>query len=151
MGKDGSGFEKGRMLQCRKMRCRMVALQVNVVRWVRSRGYRGCRPSFTVGRRPIRAAGSMTCSISCVTATLIVAFSRVAGNRGARTPGVDGLTVADVEAAIGVPGFLDDLRAQLKAGMFRPLPVRERMISKPGGSGKVRRLGIPTVADRVIQ
>src|SRR5206468_8197925 len=66
-------------------------------------------------------------------------------------PGVDGLTVADVEAAIGVPGFLDDLRAQLKAGMFRPLPVRERMISKPGGSGKVRRLGIPTVADRVVQ
>jgi len=87
----------------------------------------------------------------CDPATLIVAFSRVVGNRGARTPGVDGLTVADVEAAIGVPGFLDDLRAQLKAGMFRPLPVRERMIPKPGGSGKVRRLGIPTVADRVIQ
>ena len=31
------------------------------------RGYRGCRPSFTVGRRPILAAGSMTCSTSCTT------------------------------------------------------------------------------------
>jgi RNA-directed DNA polymerase len=84
-------------------------------------------------------------------ATLLLAFARVAGNLGARTPGVDGLTVADVEERIGVPGFLDDLRAQLKAGTFRPLPVRERKIPKPGGSGKVRKLGIPTVADRVVQ
>jgi RNA-directed DNA polymerase len=84
-------------------------------------------------------------------ATLVVAFDRVAGNTGARTAGVDGLTVADVEMQMGVPGFLDDLRAQLKAGTFRPLPVRERMIPKPGGSGKVRSLGIPTVADRVVQ
>ena len=53
-------------------------------------------------------------------ATLIVAFDRVAGNTGSRTPGVDGLTVADVERTVGVPGFLDDLRAQLKAGTYRP-------------------------------
>jgi RNA-directed DNA polymerase len=84
-------------------------------------------------------------------ATLLVAFGRVAGNTGARTAGVDGLTVADVEEHIGVPGFLDDLRAQLKQGTFRPLPVRERKIPKPGGSGKVRSLGIPTVTDRVVQ
>src|SRR5215218_8749755 len=87
----------------------------------------------------------------CDPATLIVAFDRVAGNTGSRTAGVDGLTVADVEEQVGVPGFLDDLRAQLKAGTFRPLPVRERKIPKPGGSGKVRSLGIPTVADRVVQ
>ncbi|MGI5152972.1 group II intron reverse transcriptase/maturase [Plantactinospora sp. CA-294935] len=84
-------------------------------------------------------------------ATLIVAFDRVAGNRGANTPGVDGLTAAEVEAVVGVPGFLDDIRGQLKAGAFRPLPVRERKIPKPGGSGKVRKLGIPTIADRVVQ
>jgi len=84
-------------------------------------------------------------------ATLIVAFDRVAGNTGSRTAGVDGLTVAHVEKQVGVPGFLDDLRAHLKAGTFRPLPVRERKIPKPGGSGKLRRLGIPTVADRVVQ
>jgi RNA-directed DNA polymerase len=84
-------------------------------------------------------------------ATLIMAFDRVAGNRGARTPGVDGLRVADIEECMGVPGFLDDLRAAVKDGSFRPLPVRERKISKPGGSGKVRNLDIPTVADRVVQ
>src|ERR1700716_4140915 len=61
-------------------------------------------------------------------ATLIAAWFRVAGNHGARTAGVDGLRVADVEQQIGVPGFLHDLRAALKDGSFRPLPVRERKI-----------------------
>jgi len=84
-------------------------------------------------------------------ATLIVAYGRVAGNHGANTPGVDGLTVARIEEAVGVPGFLDDLRRALKAGEFCPLPVRERAIPKPGGSGKVRKLGIPVIADRVVQ
>ncbi len=84
-------------------------------------------------------------------ATLRVAFERVAGNTGARTPGVDGLTVDAVETSVGMPGFLDDLRQGLKDGTFRPLPVRERSIPKPGGSGKVRKLGIPTIADRVVQ
>jgi RNA-directed DNA polymerase len=84
-------------------------------------------------------------------ATLFQAYCRVAGNRGANTPGVDGVTVALVEERTGVPGFLDDLRAQLKAGTFRPLPVRERNIPKPGGSGKLRKLGIPAIADRVVQ
>ncbi len=43
----------------------------------------------------------------CDPATLIVAFDRVAGNRGARTAGADGVTVADVEQLTGrarVPG-----------------------------------------------
>jgi RNA-directed DNA polymerase len=84
-------------------------------------------------------------------ATLIVAYARVAGNQGARTPGVDGFRVADIEQHVGVPGYLDDLRAAVKSGSFQPLPVRERSIPKPGGSGKVRKLGIPTIADRVVQ
>jgi RNA-directed DNA polymerase len=84
-------------------------------------------------------------------ATLLLAFDRVAINQGADTPGVDGITAAWVEETVGVPGFLDDLRAALKDGSFRPLPVRERMIPKPGGSGKLRKLGIPVIADRVVQ
>ncbi|GAA2655650.1 hypothetical protein GCM10010425_82970 [Streptomyces spororaveus] len=84
-------------------------------------------------------------------ATLTMAFDRVAGNQGARTAGIDDLTVADVEEQIGVLRFLDDLRARLRSGAFRALPVREKQIPKPGGSGKLRRLGIPTVADRVVQ
>jgi RNA-directed DNA polymerase len=79
-------------------------------------------------------------------ATLIVAWDRVATNRGAKTAGSDGWTVTRIETEVGVSAFLDDLRTQIKSGEFRPQPVRERKIPKPGGSGKVRRLGIPTEA-----
>jgi RNA-directed DNA polymerase len=84
-------------------------------------------------------------------ATLRVAFDRVATNRGAQTPGSDGYTVARIASEVGVERFLDDLRQALKSGGYRPQPVRERKIPKPGGAGKVRRLGIPTIADRVVQ
>ncbi|MFR9799987.1 hypothetical protein ACL02U_29450 [Streptomyces sp. MS06] len=80
---------------------------------------------------------------------LLVAWDRVRGNKGARTAGVDGRTAASIEAGQGVEGFLDELRASLKDRSFRPLPVRERMI--PKANGKLRRLGIATIRDRVVQ
>jgi RNA-directed DNA polymerase len=83
-------------------------------------------------------------------ATLFVAWQRVVGNTGARSAGVDGRRAVDIDDD-GVQDFLDDLRIAVKVGTFRPMPVRERMIPKPGGGGKMRRLGIPTVADRVVQ
>lgn len=45
--------------------------------------------------------------------------------------------------------FLEDIRSSLKDGSFRPLPVRQVEIPKKGG--KTRRLGIPTLRDRVAQ
>ena len=85
-------------------------------------------------------------------ATLSVAFARVAGNTGARHSGRRRLRTVDVRgAARWGRGFLDDLRAQVKDGSFRPLPVRQRLIPKGHGSGKLRSLGIPTIADRVVQ
>ena len=68
-------------------------------------------------------------------------------NRGA--PGVDGLTV-DAVAAAGVEEFLQDLSQQLRAGIYRPAPLRRVMIPKPGRPGEFRPLSIPTVADRVV-
>ena len=82
-------------------------------------------------------------NLVCDPATLVVAWSRVSRNRGSRTAGVDAATRRRVEA-LGVERFLKELRAELKAGMFRPLPVRERLIPKRDGSK--RRLGIPTVS-----
>ncbi|WP_406349337.1 group II intron reverse transcriptase/maturase [Streptomyces sp. NBC_00144] len=82
-------------------------------------------------------------------AFLLVAWDRVRGNKGARTAGVDGKTARYIEAAQGVEIFLDKLRSQVKDRSFAPVPVRERMI--PKANGKLRRLGIPTVADRVVQ
>ena len=51
----------------------------------------------------------------CDPATLLVAFERVAGNQGANTPGVDGLTVAWVEEFVGVPGRPADARPPFQA------------------------------------
>jgi RNA-directed DNA polymerase len=82
-------------------------------------------------------------------AFLLVAWDRVRGNKGARTAGVDGQTAYYLEAVRGVEGFLEELREDVKTRRFRPLPVRERMI--PKANGKLRRLGIPAVRDRVVQ
>jgi RNA-directed DNA polymerase len=83
-------------------------------------------------------------------AFLAVAWRRVRGNRGARSSGIDGVTAGDIErSAGGVEGFLADLRDDLKSRQFCPLPVRERRIPKDGG--RYRRLGIPTIRDRVVQ
>jgi RNA-directed DNA polymerase len=87
-------------------------------------------------------------NLVCEPATLVVAWHRVRANRGSRTAGVDGTSARDVEQA-GVVSFLSGLRRQLRDGSYRPTPVRERAIPKRGG--KVRRLGIATIRDRVVQ
>jgi RNA-directed DNA polymerase len=74
------------------------------------------------------------------------AWERVRSNRGAA--GVDRVTVAAVED-YGVERMLSELRADLRAGSYRPAPARRVDIPKPDG-GK-RPLGIPTVRDRVAQ
>ena len=82
-------------------------------------------------------------------AFLWVAWARVRTNKGARTAGVDGETARYIEHVRGVDGFLTELREQLKARTFRPLPARQRAI--PKANRKVRYLGIATIRDRVAQ
>jgi len=82
-------------------------------------------------------------------AVLILAWQRVRSNRGARSAGVDGTTAHYIQAVKGEHAFLSELRDTLKAREFSPVAVREVMIPKAGG--KRRRLGIATVADRVVQ
>jgi RNA-directed DNA polymerase len=88
-------------------------------------------------------------NLVCDPAFLAEGWRRVKGNRGARSAGVDGQTAHYLSAVRGEDIFLAELRADLKARTFEPLPVRERMI--PKASGKLRRLGIPTLRDRVVQ
>jgi len=83
-------------------------------------------------------------------AFLVHAWERVSSNKGAGTPGVDRATVAEVEAGVGVEAFLGQIRDSLKSGEFSPVEVQQVTIPK-GHSGKVRKLGIPTIADRVVQ
>jgi RNA-directed DNA polymerase len=87
-------------------------------------------------------------NLVCDPAVLVVAWARVRGNRGKRAAGVDGLRPQSIFSA--EEEFLPRLRHDLKARLFTPLPVRERMIPKPG-STKLRRLGIPTARDRTVQ
>ncbi len=107
---------------------RVLKIQTKLHRWARDEPHRRFDDLFNLVADP---------------AFLLVAWDRVRGNKGARTAGVDGRTAASIQGQ-GVGEFLDGLRASLKDRSFRPLPVRERMIPKAGG--KLRRLGIATVA-----
>jgi RNA-directed DNA polymerase len=82
-------------------------------------------------------------NLVCDPAFLTVAWRRVRTNRGARTAGVDAQIACGIRAGQGEAAFLAELAAEVKGRTFRPLPVRERLIPKPGGTK--RRLGIPTV------
>jgi len=74
------------------------------------------------------------------------AYKQVKRNHGA--PGIDGMTV---EAALPwLRENRDELLKSIREGKYKPSPVRRKEIPKPDGSG-VRKLGIPTVIDRVIQ
>ena len=73
------------------------------------------------------------------------AYKRVKANKGA--PGVDGMTI---EAAL--PWLKEnhrDLVERIRKGKYTPSPVRRVEIPKPDGG--IRKLGIPTVTDRIIQ
>lgn len=83
-------------------------------------------------------------------AFLMHAWERVSTNKGARTAGIDKVTVAWVESRMGVQVFLGQIRDSLKSGEYTPAEVRQVMIPK-STPGKFRKLGIPTVADRVVQ
>lgn len=74
------------------------------------------------------------------------AWKQVKANRGAA--GVDGVTLADVEA-YGVERMLGEVQEALGEGRYRAPAVLRRYI--PKADGKKRPLGIPTVKDRVVQ
>ncbi len=116
-------------------RARVLGIQTKLHQWARSDAHRRFDDLFNLVADP---------------AFLIVAWDRVRGNKGARSAGVDGQTAYYVETERGTTAFLTEVRDALRAGTFRPLPVKERMIPKPGTRQR-RRLGIPTVTDRVVQ
>lgn len=76
---------------------------------------------------------------------LLRAYSRVKRNKGA--PGTDGMTVQELGAYLR--SNIENIREQLLSGIYQPQPVLRKTISKPGGG--VRKLGIPTCLDRLVQ
>jgi len=76
---------------------------------------------------------------------LWAAWKRVKANKGAA--GVDGLDIEQTHRLLQTKW--PQIRQELLAGTYRPMPVRRVMIPKPDGSQ--RELGIPSVLDRLIQ
>lgn len=73
------------------------------------------------------------------------AYKQVKRNHGA--PGIDGMTVEN--ALLWIRENREELLQSIREGRYKPNPVRRKEIPKPDGG--VRKLGIPTVVDRVIQ
>ena len=73
------------------------------------------------------------------------AYKRVKANKGA--PGIDGMTIE--EALPYLREHKDELIGRILRGKYTPSPVRRVEIPKPDGG--IRKLGIPTVIDRIIQ
>ncbi len=78
---------------------------------------------------------------------LVLAWEKVKRNGGAG--GVDGQSLEEFEEKLDE--HLDRLHEELKSDLYQPLPVREHRIPKAGQPGKTRKLGIPTIYDRVCQ
>ena len=81
----------------------------------------------------------------CSRENLEIAWKRVRRNKG--SPGVDGMTIDAAKDYLREQW--PDIRSQLLGGTYQPLPVKRVEIPKPDGG--IRKLGVPCVADRLIQ
>jgi len=78
---------------------------------------------------------------------LEMAWEKVKANRG--SGGVDGQSLEEFSAQLDQQ--LDRLHGELKDEAYHPQPVRQVQIPKAGKPGEFRKLGIPTIYDRVCQ
>jgi RNA-directed DNA polymerase len=77
-------------------------------------------------------------------AWLMQAWEEIRSNKGSMTAGIDTIIAVDID-----PERIQSLSKRLKAGQYRPKPVRRVYI--PKANGKTRPLGIPTLEDRIVQ
>lgn len=75
------------------------------------------------------------------------AYVRCKANKG--KAGVDGVTFASLEEEGAITGLISQIQQQLKQRSYQPLAVKR--VDIPKGKGQTRKLGIPSIIDRVVQ
>lgn len=83
----------------------------------------------------------------CRRDVLEAAYVQVSANKGA--PGIDQQSFKVIEGEVGIGNFLSEIQDKLQRKRYKPLPVRRVYI--PKADGAQRPLGIPIIADRVVQ
>jgi len=83
----------------------------------------------------------------CRVDVLWAAYEKVRANKGA--PGIDRQTFEVIENEVGIASFLSQIQTKLVEKRYRPMPVMRVYI--PKADGTQRPLGIPVIADRVVQ
>lgn len=78
---------------------------------------------------------------------IATAGDRVLKRSRGKAPGVDGVWASDFDKSR--ESQLEQLRLELKRGTYQPLPLRR--VEIPKANGKMRRLGIPCLRDKIVQ
>ena len=107
----------------------------------------GAEPSMAkpAPESPAATAADHLMEEVCERENLQRAWQRVRRNKGA--PGPDGMTIDDAKSYLRE--HWPDIRSRLLEGDYQPQPVKRVEIPKPDGG--VRKLGVPSVVDRLIQ
>ena len=108
-------------------------------------GYAGAQSAVQPGNEETAGRSQQLLEAILYRDNLNRAYKRVKANKGA--PGVDGMTVEEALSWLKEHG--KEMTEAIRSGKYKPTPVRRKEIPKPDGG--VRKLGIPTVKDRIVQ
>ena len=101
--------------------------------------------ALTAAYDEMRSSDEHLMELVVAESNMLAAMKRVRRNKG--SPGIDGMSIEELPEYMACNWWR--IREELLAGSYRPQPVKR--VEIPKSSGGVRQLGIPTVADRMIQ
>ena len=108
-------------------------------------GYAGTQSAVQPGKEETAGRSQKLLEAILYRDNLNRAYKRVKANKGA--PGVDGMTVEEALPWLKEHG--KEMTEAIRSEKYKPTAVRRKEIPKPDGG--VRKLGIPTVKDRIVQ
>lgn len=108
-------------------------------------GYAGAQSAVQPGNEETAGRSQKLLEAILYRDNLNRAYKRVKANKGA--PGVEGMTVEEARPWLKEHG--KEMTEAIRRGKYKPTAVRRKEIPKPDGG--VRKLGIPTVKDRIVQ